>query len=350
MKVIEPELLRGRSEMVRAMSQALESDDAALAGALLELVDRCGLLLSVKDSVSGRYVHVNPAMAELFGRTPAGMVGTLDASLMSQDQLSPVRAAEQTALIHAEPTVSEHRLERAGNKRDFTVTRMPLMRTDGTVGRHLLSVWVEHTQAHRREHQLQQALLQIEQQQATIETLRQEVKDQVLRDGTTGLYQRAHFDDHLRRETDLSTREHRQFALVLISLDTPTDLVQTMGADARDRVLESLGRLLRGNTRAMDASCRLNENRFAVLLSGVGLATAHSRMEGLRRQCATQIVMLNGLDLGFSVSMGVASFPHTAHNEADLLKAAEAALEEACKRGGNQVALASIQFEPGSVA
>ena len=47
--------------------------------------------------------------------------------------------------------------------------------------------------------------------------------------------------------------------------------------------------------------------------TGVGLATAHSRMEGLRRQCATQIVMLDGEELGFSVAMGVASFPHTAH-------------------------------------
>ena len=113
-------------------------------------------------------------------------------------------------------------------------------------------------------------------------------------------------------------------------------------------MLEALGRLLRGNTRAMDASCRLGEDRFAVLLSGVGLATAHSRMEGLRRQCATQIAVFEGRDLGFTVSMGVASFPHTAHSEADLMLAAELALADACKRGGNRVALASIRFELGA--
>jgi diguanylate cyclase (GGDEF)-like protein len=95
----------------------------------------------------------------------------------------------------------------------------------------------------------------------------------------------------------------------------------------------------------MDASCRLEEDLFAVLLSGVGLATAHARMEGLRRQCATQIVMLNGRDLGFTVSMGVASFPHTAHTQEELLQAADAALAEARRRGGNHVTLASIRFE-----
>ena len=95
----------------------------------------------------------------------------------------------------------------------------------------------------------------------------------------------------------------------------------------------------------MDASCRYEENRFSVLLSGVGLATAHSRMEGLRRQCATQIVVHDGRDIGFTVSMGVASFPHTAQTQDDLRQACEAAVEDARRRGGNRVALASIQFQ-----
>ena len=82
----------------------------------------------------------------------------------------------------------------------------------------------------------------------------------------------------------------------------------------------------------------------SMLPTGVGLATAHSRMEGLRRQCATQIVALNGQALGFTVSMGVASFPHTAHTEDELLKAADTALQEARRRGGNHVTLASIRF------
>jgi GGDEF domain-containing protein len=97
----------------------------------------------------------------------------------------------------------------------------------------------------------------------------------------------------------------------------------------------------------MDASCRHEERRFAVLLSGVGLATAHARMEGLRRKCATQIVVHEGQELGFTVSMGVASYPHTAATQEGLLDACEAALAEAQRRGGNHVTLAAIRFEPG---
>ena len=343
-----PAMPQERSEVVRTLARALEADEAALAGVLLEVLDRVDVLLSVKEVSTGRYLHVNPGMAALFGRDAGAMAGSTDAEMMEPAQSAAMRAAEQSALAHAAPTLSEHRIDRDGHKREFRVTRLPLARADGGPSRHVLAVWLEQTGAHQREQQLQQALAQLEQQQVAAEVLRRETHDQGLRDSATGLYQRLHFDDQLRREVDLSSREHREFALVSIALDPLNDTVKALGVDARNRVLEALGRLLRSNTRAMDASCRLDEDRFAVLLSGVGLATAHSRMEGLRRQCATQIVVLEGRDLGFTVSMGVASFPHTAHSEADLLDAADTALHEARKRGGNHVALASIRFELGA--
>jgi len=343
-----PALSQDRTEMVRSLARTLDVEPAGLAAVLLEMLDRVDVLLAIKEVATGRYLHVNTAMAELFGQSLAGMLSTTDADLMEPAQATAMRAAEQTALAHAAPALSEHRIEREGRKREFSVTRMALPAVDGVSPRKVLCVWVDQTAAHLREQQLQQALAQLEQQQLAAETLRRETQDQTLRDTATGLYQRLPFDDQLRREVDLSSREHREFALVSIALDPLNDAVKSAGGAARTRVLEALGRLLRSNTRAMDASCRLDEDRFAVLLSGVGLATAHSRMEGLRRQCATQIVVLEGRDLGFTVSMGVASFPHTAHSESDLMQAADKALREAQKRGGNHVALASIRFELGA--
>ncbi len=337
-----------RADLARELCAATGADPVAFGGALLELLDRVEVLLAVKDAAHGRYLHVNRRMAELLDRPADQLVGLSDADLLAPGPAATFRSAEQAALAQAAPTLSEHRLESRGLKREFSVTRVVVPRADGAAASHLLSVWVENTASHQREQQLAQALLQIEAQQVAAEQLRSETQDQSLRDGATGLYLRLHFDDQLRREVDLSSREHREFALVSIALDPASDAVRALGSEARTRVLEALGRLLRGNTRAMDASCRLDEDRFAVLLSGVGLATAHSRMEGLRRQCATQIVVLDGRDLGFTVSMGVASFPHTAHTEDELMGAAELALAEARKRGGNHVALASIRFELGA--
>jgi len=339
---------KDNAEAARALAQALGADHAALSDAMFGVLDRLGMLLSVKEIHTGKYVYANVHMAKLFGRLPADLRDSVDGQIMDAAQASTIRAAEQVSLAHPGPMPSEYRLEKDGVKREFSVTRIAVPRADGTAPCHLLSVWVESTAEHRRAAQLQQALTQIEQQQIATEMQRREMKDQTLRDGTTGLYQRQHFDDQLRRELDLSAREHREFALVSIEIDPFSEAVLAVGAAARTRVLESLGALLRTNTRAMDASCRLGEDRFALLLSGVGLATAHSRMEGLRRQCAKHIVALEGRDLGFTVSMGVASFPHTANTEDDLQGAADHALTEAKKRGGNQVALASIRFKSAS--
>jgi diguanylate cyclase (GGDEF)-like protein len=302
--------------------------------------------VAVKDMSTGCYIHASARLAQLFDISAEQMLGRTDADLMDAAQAQALRTAEQSALAQAGVVVSEHRLDRSGRKREFRVTRLAVPRADGAVPRHVVSLWTERTEALLREGQLKAALAQLEQQHLAAEELRREGFDATFRDGATGLYQRPHFDDQLRREVDLSSREHREFALVMIALDAPVEAVRAHGALARTRVLEALGRLLRSNTRAMDASCRLDEDRFSILLSGVGLATAHSRMEGLRRQCATQIVVLDGKDFGFSVSMGVASFPHTAHSQEELMRAADQALAEAQKRGGNHVTLASIRFAP----
>ena len=71
------------------------------------------------------------------------------------------------------------------------------------------------------------------------------------------------------------------------------------------------------------------------------LSTAAPR----RNSTKTQIVVHEGQEFGFTVSVGVASFPHTAHTQDALVAACDAALAEARRRGGNQVTLAAIRFD-----
>jgi len=337
-----PQSLSARAEQASVLARAFGLSPEAWGIVALTLLDRVDAMFAIKEAASGRYVHANARMAAMLGRPLEGLV---DDDWLDAEAASTMRTADHSAMVQTLPQVSEHRIEQGGVRREFTVTRVSLPSIDGAASRYLCSVWVDVTAQRQTEVQLQQALKQLEEQQQASEAFRREVQDQGLRDRATGLFQRGHFDDQLRREVDLSSREHREFALVSILLDPLGDEARALGSEARTRVLEALGRLLRSGTRAMDASCRLHEDLFAVLLSGVGLATAHARMEGLRRQCATQIVMLNGQNFGFTVSMGVASFPHTAHTQEELLHAADSALAQAQRRGGNHVTLASIRFE-----
>jgi len=306
----------------------------ALAG-LVALIEPLGSQAAIKSAINGRYVFATTGLAQMFEREQ--VVGHTDAELLKPDETTALRRVEQTVMAQRHPVVSEHKLEINGRRREFSVTRM-------TVGQDfLLAVWHERTEERHRESHLQRALAQIEQQQVALEQIRRELQQGSGRDDVSGLYMRPQFDDQLLREIDLSSREHREFALVVIALDA-SPAVTALGEAAQQRLLEGMGRMLRANTRAMDSACRIGPHRFAVLLSGVGLATAHARMEQLRRQCVAQIVVLNGEDLGLSISMGVSSFPHTASRQDELTAASEAAVHEAQRRGGNQVVLASIAF------
>jgi diguanylate cyclase (GGDEF)-like protein len=305
-----------------------------------------GQACCVKEAASGRYVYAHEALASWFACK--SMVGSTDGELLDVETAKLLQAADQTALAHPGPLRSEHSFELAGARREFVVIRQAMAPAAGP--QYLLALWHDVTANKRREEQLRAAIEQLEQQQLANAQLRRESQDQSLRDRSSGLSNRAHFDDQLHREIDLSTREHREFAMVLIDIDAINPAAAAQDPAAIERVHETVGRLLRSNTRAMDASCRYADNQFAVLLSGVGLATAHARVEGLRRQCATQIVAHAGQELGFTVSMGVASFPHTASGKTDLLDACSVALGEARKRGGNRVALASIRFQPAAAA
>lgn len=315
-----------------------------LAQAMLAHAQQQGLAVGVKSADDGRYVFADPALGALLGSDAAGVLGRTDADLLDAATAALLRAADHTALAQGSALTSDHRFELRGERRDLRVLRVVAQQGDQRL---LCCLWQDMAPQRQRETQLRTALDQIEQQQKANDALRRDLAEQGLRDQASGLNTRAHFDDQMRRELDLSTREHREFALVYMALDPFNAKVAALGARAHERICEAMGRLLRGNTRAMDASCRLDDRHFAVLLSGVGLATAHSRMEGLRRQCATQIVVLDGQELGFTVAMGVASFPHTAHGHDELIAACSAALAEARRRGGNTVALASIRFETG---
>ncbi len=317
-----------------------------LSDAVISALDRLGVAMLVKDLASGRYDWANEAASRLLALEGSTVVSAQDADLFDAGQAVALRAADKQALSLAEGFLTEHRLERGGERRDFTVWRQALPGQDGAASTKMLSVWTDVTEQHRRDAQLHTAMEQLEAQQKANDLLRRDMQDNQVRDGASGLYHRAHFEEQLRREADLSSREQREFALVSVSIDGLDEILRLHGPEGGERVVEALGRLLRANTRAMDSPCRLGGDRFVVLFSGIGLAIAHSRVEQLRRQCAAHIVPYNGQQIPFSVSMGVASFPHTAGSVEELMRSADRAMAAARDGGGNRVALASIQFVP----
>ncbi|HQY08141.1 MAG TPA: diguanylate cyclase [Burkholderiaceae bacterium] len=319
---------------------------------LLALLQVQGVMLSVKDGESGRYLWANEAWCRLLGTEPARLVGATDLELLPLGDATAVRSGDQRVLGSGGVAVGEQRLERQGQRQDLRTLRCLLPASKGgsaeSVGAgrapstRVLSLWWDDSTSRRQAAQLQQALGQIERQHAAAEQLRRQHAEGL--DRPSELFRREHFEEHLRREVALSLREQREFALVLLAVDRSDGLRERHGEAGLKRVAETVGQLMRSNTRAMDVLAQLGDDRFAILLSGVGLATAHNRMEQLRRACTGHLVVLGGQAFHFEMSVGVASFPHTAETLEELSQAAIRALQDARRRGGNRVALATIRF------
>jgi diguanylate cyclase (GGDEF)-like protein len=318
----------------------------ALAHGLLEMLQTSGALASIKEAASGRYVWANARCLEfLAAHGPAGAPtwrGATDLELLPLNDAGAVRAADQRALHAGMPSAGEHRFERAGQKLDFRTLRQSLVGVQGETL--VLSLWWDDSTARRAAEQHKLALAQVSRQQAAIELLMQQQEDG--RDRPTELFRREQFEEHLQREWALSTREHREFALVLLAIDGLAAVAQQRGSEAADRLPKAVAQMLRANTRAMDVISHVADGRLAILLSGAGLATAHTRMEQIRRQCVTHIVVHEEAPVPFTVSVGIASFPHTSDSLDGLSRAAERSLAQALQRGGNRVVLAAIALAP----
>lgn len=314
---------------------------ASLAEPLLLAHARSGgLPVALKDADSGVYRYVNDAMAALFGRSAAEVVGRTDAQLLSAPRAAALRAADQTALAqHPYPSETAHRFEWRGRRHHWAALRIVV--PDPAVPGHrvIASVWTDRRPADEQAAALAALKSQIDREQRLLERLRRESATPAA--GAAG---HPAFEDHLRRELDLSSRERREFALLLIEIDAAPADAPPHADDVLAAIADGVDRLVLGNTRAMDASARLSPSRSAVLLSGVGLATGFTRGDALRQQCAGYAVMMAGESVAFTVSVGVASFPHTAAGRDALLGAASKALARARAHGGNQTRVSSVRF------
>lgn len=318
-----------------------------------------GQVLAVKDAASGRYRGIGSAWRALLGLDPADCVGRTDVEIFGGGVASAWRAADQMALDRADAVASDHAFEWRGQWREFSVTRQAVS-FGGEPARQILSHWVDVRAQRQQARQLAETLESLQRTREAVDALRRgAAPGDELRDAASGLAGRAPFIEQMRREFDLSAREGREMALVLLELDAPGGEGKAASVHSDAEVANEIGSWLRSGTRTMDATARLGPTRYAILLSGAGLSIAARRAEALRATRpptggptppATRDTQAPSAEdaaeapIAVGVSMGVASYPLSADSPEALMQAAELALQRAQARGGNQVALAGLSL------
>jgi diguanylate cyclase (GGDEF)-like protein len=179
-----------------------------------------------------------------------------------------------------------------------------------------------------------------------IENARQHrnVTDLAAIDELTGLANRRQFQRALQREVQRARRYDRQLTLALFDVDHFKRYNDTYGHPAGDRVLATIGSILRTSLREVDIVARYGGEEFAVILPETaarpGAATSpFPFLERLRTR--VQETVFEGQDRlpggRVTLSGGIACFPDDAQSIEDLIRVADEALYESKARGRNTI-------------
>jgi diguanylate cyclase (GGDEF)-like protein len=157
-------------------------------------------------------------------------------------------------------------------------------------------------------------------------------------DPLTGLGNRRVLEFFLERQT-AGVRRGGSVAVVMFDIDDFKSYNDRFGHAAGDEALTALARILAETTRGTDLSARYGGEEFTSVLAGAGLEGARTHAERVRTSFGAAEF---GTGARLSLSAGVAAAPPLSPEPDTLLRAADAALYEAKRRGKDRVATTAV--------
>jgi len=169
--------------------------------------------------------------------------------------------------------------------------------------------------------------------------LQEMLRNQVIRDPVTGLFNRRYMTESLEREVHRARRSKAPLGIVMVDIDHFKRLNDRFGHEAGDRLLRTLGEFLRRHTRGQDVACRYGGDEFTLILPGASQEVTRRRAEQLRDEFKRLQVRYPDPAMGIvTLSMGVATFPAHGATWEVVLREADVALYRAKQEGRDQVA------------
>ena len=249
----------------------------------------------------GRFVYVNPRMAEIFGYAEDEMAGMEVPAILHEDDRAMVRENLRRRLDGEVDAMTYHA---RGRRRDGRVIRMELsgVRAEHDGRPAVIGTVNDVTERHEAERVLYH---------------------QAHHDDLTGLPNRALFAARLEVAVAEATCDGA-FAVLFIDLDRFKVVNDSLGHSAGDRLLQEVAARLQETLRPEDTVARLGGDEFAVLLSSMPHPGHAEAVAARIRTALTAPARIDGRDLTVGASIGVVTgradhvSPDAVLREADL--------------------------------
>ncbi len=154
-----------------------------------------------------------------------------------------------------------------------------------------------------------------------------------LHDPLTQLPNRRHLMLQLARTVATAQERRRRSAVLFLDLDHFKTVNESLGHEAGDQLLCEVARRLQEGVKATDFVAHVGGDQFVVLLSGLrGRAAAAAAADALIERIRA-VYTIGETQLSPSPSVGISVFPDDGYGPDELLRRADAAMQQAKESG-----------------
>jgi len=164
-----------------------------------------------------------------------------------------------------------------------------------------------------------------------------EIRENSVRDGLTGCFNRTHAIEVLDAELRRARRSKLPLSLLMFDLDNFKNINDRHGHLCGDAVLAAIGAIMKAELRGSDVKCRYGGDEFMVILPDTPVGGARQVSDNLRRAIAERPVVWNDGQITVMASFGITSVNTADHDPRSAIARADSALYRAKQVGRNAI-------------
>jgi len=162
---------------------------------------------------------------------------------------------------------------------------------------------------------------------------KKEFQYRAFNDELTGIYNRAYFNEELKKQIDIQKIDKNALSFFILDIDKFKVLNDTYGHQIGDEVLKELSKIINENSRSTDTFARWGGEEFVKILPNSSLTQSIKVANNLRKIIQNH-TFINGLKV--TCSFGVSTF-NVNDTSQSLIKRADDTLYRAKQNGRNRV-------------
>ena len=165
----------------------------------------------------------------------------------------------------------------------------------------------------------------------------QNMYDNAIKDGLTGLLNHKTFMDRAMEEIERARRFQHHLVFLMYDLDKFKRINDTLGHPYGDYVINTTAKIIKDNVRSIDLVARYGGEEFAVVLVNTSTEAAMTVAQRIVDNIADYNFIMEAKEVNMTISSGLSEYPNDSDQLKDLIQYADEGLYKTKENGGNGV-------------